>query len=42
MIDGYWCLACRRFIAADDCGTIVHDDVPHPDGMDFAEEENPQ
>jgi len=40
--EGYWCLACGRFIAANDQGVIVHDDVPHPVYMKFDEERNPQ
>lgn len=39
---GYWCVVCGRFLPADDCGVIVHDDVPHPEGMTFDEEERPQ
>ncbi len=40
--DGYWCVACGRFLPADECGVIVHDDVPHPENMTFDEEERPQ
>lgn len=39
---GYWCVVCGRFLTADEDGVIVHDDVPHPDGMTFDEEERPQ
>ncbi|MFY9261847.1 MAG: hypothetical protein WAO71_15245 [Gallionella sp.] len=40
--DGYWCLACGRFLPADEGGVIVHDNVPHPVEMTFDEEERPQ
>ena len=40
--EGYNCVVCGRFIESDECGVIVHDDVPHPPNMDFADEENPQ
>ena len=40
--DGYWCVACGRFLPADECGVIVHDNVPHPEDMTFDEEERPQ
>lgn len=39
---GYWCIACARFLPADDLGVIVHDDTHHPESMTFDEEENPQ
>ena len=42
MNDGYYCVVCGRFIEADEYGVIVHDDIPHPSEMDFAEEEKPQ
>ena len=42
MADGYFCVVCGRLLLADDLGVIVHDDVPHPPDMDFADEENPQ
>ncbi len=41
MEDGYYCVICGRFLPAED-GVIVHDDIPHPPEMDFAEEEKPQ
>lgn len=40
--DGYWCVVCGRFLPADDHGVIVHDDVPHPELMDFSDDEAPQ
>ena len=40
--NGYHCVVCGRSIEADEYGVIVHDDIPHPPGMDFAEEEKPQ
>ncbi|MDU4249069.1 hypothetical protein [Pseudomonas sp.] len=40
--DGYWCVVCGRFLPADEDGVIVHDNVPHPQDMDFAEEQRPQ
>ena len=40
--EGYWCVVCGRFLAADDTGVIVHDDVPHPETMTFDEEDVPQ
>jgi hypothetical protein len=40
--DGYWCVVCGRFLPADECGVIVHDNVPHPEDMTFDEEERPQ
>ncbi len=42
MTEGYYCVVCGRFIEADEHGVIVHDDVPHPPEMDFADEEKPQ
>jgi hypothetical protein len=39
---GYYCVICNRILPADDCGVIVHDPIPHPPDMDFAEEEKPQ
>jgi len=39
--DGYWCVVCGRFLEADD-GVIVHDNIPHPEFIDFNEEENKQ
>lgn len=40
--DGYWCVVCGRFLPSDADGIIVHDPVPHPDGMAFDDDENPQ
>ena len=37
-----WCVVCGRFLVADEDGIIVHDPVPHPDGMAFDDDENPQ
>jgi len=37
----YHCVVCGRSLPIID-GVIVHDDVPHPEIMDFAEEERPQ
>ena len=39
---GYYCVVCCKFLPADEHGVIVHDDVPHPVDMDFADEEKPQ
>ena len=39
--DGYWCVVCGRFLESND-GMIVHDDIPHPESMNFNEEENEQ
>lgn len=39
---GYWCVVCGRFLPEDDAGVIVHDNVPHPQEMTFAEEDKPQ
>jgi hypothetical protein len=33
---------CGRFLPADEDGVIVHDDIPHPPEMDFADEEKRQ
>lgn len=41
MEDGYYCVICGRFLPAID-GVIVHDDIEHPQEMDFGDEENPQ
>lgn len=40
--DGYWCVVCGRFLLADKCGVIVHDNVQHPENMTFDDEEHPQ
>lgn len=37
----YYCVVCGRGIPVVD-GVVVHDDVPHPPDMDFAEMDNPQ
>ena len=42
MNDGYYCMVCGRYLEANEDGVIVHDDVPHPPEMDFADEEKPQ
>ena len=42
MNEGYYCVVCGKYLEADEYGVIVHDDVPHPETMDFAEEEKPQ
>lgn len=39
--EGYWCVVCGKFLPSND-GVIVHDDVQHPDTMNFDDEENPQ
>ena len=39
---GYWCVVCGRFLPSDDAGVIVHDNMPHPQEMNFDEEDNPQ
>jgi len=38
---GYWCVVCGRFLPSID-GVITHDQVPHPDNMQFDDEDNPQ
>ena len=38
---GYWCVVCMKFLEKVD-GVIVHDNVDHPDLMDFSDEDNPQ
>ena len=40
-MSGYFCVVCGRLLPEID-GVIVHDDVPHPAAMDFADEEKPQ
>jgi hypothetical protein len=42
MSDGYYCVVCGRFLLANEHGVIVHDDILHPQEMDFADEEKPQ
>jgi len=42
MNDGYYCVVCGRYLEANEDRVIVHDDVPHPPEMDFADEEKPQ
>ena len=42
MDEGYYCVVCGRYIEANEDGVIVHDDIPHPPEMDFADEEKPQ
>jgi len=39
--EGYWCVICGRLLPSDE-GVVVHDNVPHPDGMTFDEDANPQ
>ena len=34
--EGYYCVVCGRFLPADEHGVIVHDDIEHPQEMDFA------
>ena len=36
--DGYWCVACKRWLPAVD-GVVVHDDIPHPVDMNFDDDE---
>lgn len=38
---GYWCVVCGRLVENED-GKFYHDDIPHPDLMDFHDEDNPQ
>ncbi len=38
----YHCVVCGRGIECDEYGIFCHDDVPHPENMDFSEESNPQ
>ena len=40
--EGYYCVVCGRFLPVDEHGVIVHDDIEHPQEMDFADEEKPQ
>ncbi len=42
MKQGYYCVICGRFLPADEYGVIVHDDIEHPQEMDFGDEEKPQ
>ncbi len=42
MTDGYYCVVCGKFLKADEYGVIVHDDISHPIGITFDEEEKPQ
>ena len=42
MNEGYYCVVCGKYLEADEYGVIVHDDLPHPEFMDFDEEEKPQ
>lgn len=42
MSDGYYCVICQRYLAADEYGVIVHDDIQHPENMTFDEDERPQ
>jgi hypothetical protein len=39
--DGYYCVVCGKLLK-NEGSVIVHDDIPHPLGMTFDEEENPQ
>lgn len=41
-VEGYWCVACMRFIEADEHGVIVHDEGIDHENMTFDEERNPQ
>jgi hypothetical protein len=41
----YWCVVCQREILPEvnETGNLyVHDDIPHPETMDYAEEDKPQ
>jgi hypothetical protein len=38
---GYWCVVCGRFLPVDG-GLIVHDKIPHPESMNFSEDDRPQ
>lgn len=38
----YWCVICGRAIERDEYGVFVHDDIVHPQEMDFSEEDRPQ
>ena len=40
-VDSYACVVCNKLLPMID-GVIVHDEVPHPETMDFAEENAPQ
>ncbi len=42
MKQGYYCVICGRFLPSDEHGVIVHDDIEHPQQMDFGDEEKPQ
>ena len=39
---GYHCVICGRFLPANEYGVIIHDDIEHPQEMDFGDEEKPQ
>ncbi len=39
--EGYWCVVCGRFLPVDG-GVIVHDKIPHPESMNFSEDDRPQ
>jgi len=39
---GYHCIVCGRFLPADEYGVIVHDNIEHPQEIDFGDEEKPQ
>jgi len=41
MKEGYYCVICGRFLP-DEHGVIVHDDIEHPQEIDFGDEEKPQ
>lgn len=38
----YWCIFCRRALPIEKDGVVVHDDVLHPPGLQFDEDEKPQ
>jgi hypothetical protein len=35
-------VVCGRLLPEDNAGVVVHDDVVHPLGMAFDDEDNPQ
>lgn len=39
--EGYWCVVCQKFLPAQE-GVIVHDNVFHPEMMNFSDDNFPQ
>ena len=38
----YWCVVCCKPLMTDADGVYLHDEIAHPDGMEFDEDERPQ